>query len=54
MMFDITISSDYGREAHFTTASESTTVSMSVFDAVVSAAVVLLFVLSGWLVVTGR
>jgi len=27
---------------------------MSVFDAVVSAAVALLFVLSGWLVVTGR
>ncbi|HKD69928.1 MAG TPA: hypothetical protein VKB84_24025 [Candidatus Binataceae bacterium] len=38
----------------FTTARESTTVSMSVFDAVVSAAVALLFVLSGWLVVTGR
>ena len=47
------LTDEEGNYIAITTASESTTVSISVFDAVVSAAVTLLFVLSGRLIATG-
>jgi hypothetical protein len=39
---------------NFKTTCESTMVSMNVFDAVPSAIVAVLFVLSGWMIITGR